>query len=228
MAILTEGEIYDYASISSGADVNTLISAAEVMVYGSAGANWNLEKQERTEQRTVGFLLQTLQLSYWPVYPAEPVFLEGRFGNLRSRYRYPIGVSQWESLSANSYFLDNNGHLSLNTENSISNFDRRTTNGCITEIKIRYQAGIDFSINTRESIELKTAFALIVSALSTEGMNALSGVQEAKRESYLEGSIQYMPAQGTKKTLNDFSPGVFGVSDFLLAPFRKYRSRGLY
>ena len=225
MAILTTPEIAVYAPsvTATGAQLDALVSMAMLMIESPSGSNCPIEKQVRREQRKVGQSLQTVQLSYWSVYPTESITLQGRFGNVRSRYRVPIGISAWETILPGSFLLDETGHLSLNTGNTISGFDRGV-GSALSEIKIQYLAGVDFTLTTPSVIQLKAAFGAILTALFSGGANYHTGQEIIKKSSYLEVEEGYAPKnQNVASTL-----GIAGIADYLLFPFQKYRPRGLY
>ncbi len=225
MAILTDSEIEIYAPTvtAMGAQLDALLSMAMLMVESPSGSNCPIEKQVRREQRKIGQSLQTVQLSYWPVYPSEAITLEGRFGNVRSRYRHPIGISAWETILPGSFVLDETGHLSLNTGNTISGFSRGV-GSALGEIKIQYLAGVDFTLTTPSVIQLKSAFGAILTAISSGNTNYYTGQEITKQSSYLEVAVEYASKpQNGSSTLD-----IPGVANYLLAPFQKYRPRGLY
>jgi len=227
MPILTAPEIAVYAPTvtATGAALDALLSMASLIVQGPSGSNCLIEKQTRKEQRQVGQSLQTVQLSYWPVYPAEAMTLQGRFGNVRSRYRVPIGISNWITIQPGSFLLDDTGHLSLNTGDTISSFSRGIADSRVSEIKIQYIAGVDFTQSTSEVIQLKTAFGAVLMAIASGNANYYTGQEITKQLSTHEVEVGYSSRSqnGNASTLD-----VPGVAGYLLAPFQKYRPRGLY
>jgi hypothetical protein len=227
MPILLDSELEIYAPSLTEEQAKAVMPLALLIAQGPSGSNCFIEKQVRKEQRTVKATLQTVQLSYWPVSLSDPIVIEGRTGNVRNRFRRAVGVSNWNVIGSGAYVLDDTGHLSFNTGSSIYGFNRDSVGSCINEIKIQYTAGIDFTVDTPESVELKTALGAMLIALSSNSIDFYTGQQITKKESYLEVAETYAYPQATERNRGGISTPN-GIPDYLLAPFRKYMPRGFY
>lgn len=221
--ILTADEISYYApSVSvTGGELAALINAASLLVQGPLGSNCPLAKQLRKEQRAINYALQTINLAYHPVYVNDPISLQVRYGNVRNRYHVPQGISEWINADPGSYIFDDNGQINFTTGSSISGFSRTLNTSGITEIRIEYQAGLDFTQANPEVIEIKQAFGAILTALANSSMNQLTGVGiTSEKDNFLGDAVSYGNfGQNSKVT---------GVADFLLLPFHKYQPRGFH
>lgn len=229
MAILTTGDVATYAPTvtATGSELNALLALAESIAQGPSGSHCSIEKSIRNEQRTVGYSLQTVQLSYWPIDLSAEIVLQGRYGNVRNRFRRSVGISQWITIDDGAYVLDETGHLSLNNGNSIFDFNRSTNGSELTEIKIQYTAGVDFTADNDEVKSLKYALGGILTALSDSSQDPFSGRSLQSWDSHLEGKVTFASTSQSRSGSMTISP-VAGVADYLLDPFRKYRPRGLY
>lgn len=221
--ILTEAELSAYAP---GVDVASRAGAillAQLAAESAQGANRPLEKQQFSQILTLSSArLGVVQLPYAPVHPEDAVTVEVRLGNIRDRYHRSVPLSDWRTLSAEEYRLDETGQLNLHLGGG-SNFalgyghGLRPSGITATQARVTYFAGLDFSINSLEVQVLKAALGQIISYQQSAPYTMGATVVDLKQEY----RVQFGSATGSN------SAGAGQVPDAFLLPFRRYRPRGL-
>lgn len=214
MAILTSSDISIYApSVTLEGDALTgVITQAQALAESSLGANRPLELTEFTEVKRVNRSLQTVYLSYFPVAASPVPLLSVRFGNVRSRFGRPVGISDWHELSADDYELDPTGQLNLSQSSAF--WARAVSTGSVsTEIKATYIAGFDFTVDSYEVRQIKSVVGSVIAFQQSEG----SG-QGLKSFDY-DGEY--------KKSFFGNSDYMYSAPPGLLSQLHKYRPKGV-
>lgn len=216
--ILTVAEFSSFVPGAEVANPEAAILQAQAAVEGPMGANRPLEKQSFTEiLRVSSVRLQSLYLSYGPIDLTVTPTIQIRSGNIQTRYRRAIALSDWQTLAADDYQLDSTGKLSLNVGGSSSFIPAwgQPASRMATEVQATYTAGLDFTATTTEIKTLKYAFAQVVSYQQSQSYS--SGIEEIQENDIYR--IRYQsPNAG-----NPIGPGV--IPPGLLAPFKKYQPR---
>lgn len=165
------------------------IATAQRMAESILGAGRPLELTEFKEILRVNKVMQTAQLSYWPIVNEPPLVVEVRQATTMI-YGRSLGTSQWYRLKGGNpifdelgspvlddagnptfteaeYRIDEDGKLHLGRGFISSGFGRSTPYQT-DEVRVTYTSGFDFSQNTYEINQIKTAIGSIMLAQSSE------------------------------------------------------------
>lgn len=164
MAIL---EVNDFFGVDLSADqMQALIVSAQRMAESALGAGRPLETTEFSQILPVAKVMQTAQLSYWPIADTPTPVIEIRQATT-TIYGRSQGTSDWYTLDESQYILDDTGKLHLNRGHAGSGFNRSAT-FTADEVRATYTSGFDFSVSSYEVEQIKNAVLAIALAQTSQ------------------------------------------------------------
>lgn len=141
-------------------DQERAIASAQRLAESNIGAGRPLELTEFTEMVPVSRVMQSSQLSYWPIAEI-PVPIISVRQSRTTIYGRSLGTSQWIDVDPENYILDPDGRVHFQLE--WSGWGRIGPSG-FDEVRARYTSGFDFSLNNYEINQIKGAVADIITA----------------------------------------------------------------
>lgn len=214
--ILTPQELRNYSPTLSrltDTELEGLVLRSQGLCESHLGANRELEIKEYWETKTLN---NTSQIGFIYAPLAEVISVEIRYNNSLISFG-DISVNQdWEMLSDDEYSVTEDLNLPyLKINKSFNNFNfidtRRIRRGLhnnriIPEVRIRYEAGLNFSLNTTAILKLKSAIAVVAENMHRE-----------------QGFVKEETSQGAKLIYQDFN-SLNPYANYL-ALFYRYRPR---
>lgn len=197
MPILTPSDkpIYFPDITLTGDALMGAILRAQSLAESNMGCDRPLEKSPFKEVLSVHSNLSAW-LSVAPIDESD-FHVDARTGGHKDGFGRTVPKSAWFPLVESDYAIDaSTGAIRLGLQ--------------VTEVRVTYTAGFDFTVDTPEIKRIKSAIAAI---LNYQLSNAYQGLQEVSVEG--EYKVRYGSSSG----------GVGTIPDTLLIPFRKYRPR---
>ena len=217
----TDKDIYFPSIELTGMALEVAIANAQRLAESNFGAGRPLEVTEFTEIVQIADVVQSGQFSYVPVLADPAPVIQTRIRG-RTTYGRHKGVSNWYTLPEESYILDIDGRFHLNS-NYAGDFGR-TGYYWADEAQLTYSSGFDFTVDSHEIQQIKTAVAsILVVQRSEQYLSNVSRVEvfeEVKVEFPSGGSSA--PSTG-RDMLSDI--GGLGLRE-ALSWLGKYRPRG--
>ena len=249
MPILTPGSPEIPSSLQC-LDIDRLtvaIANAQRMAESTLGAGRPLALTEFKEILSVNKVMQTAQLSYWPIVNDPPPVVEVR-QSTTLHYGRSLGTSQWHRLQGAEpilnelgtptlddegnptftqaeYLIDEDGKLHLGRGFVGSGFGRSTPYQT-DEVRVTYTSGFDFSVDTYEVGQIKTAIATIMQAQSSDQYK--TNVLKVTIDKEASGSYGSSGGGGNRKNAIDIlsKPGGLGLVESMMF-LKKYAPRGM-
>jgi hypothetical protein len=203
MSFIDSTELVVYApdaAYSSGA-LAVLTAQAAIDAY----LGYSLEQAARVEILKLTRKSRTAQLSFWPIASTPTPTFEVREGNLNDRFSREIPLTDWYTLNAGDYVLDDTGLITVNTVDTSLVFGRGV--GQSNYLRATYTAGLDFTTDTAEINALKAMAGQIV----TYGISEYQAVDDLR--------IKYGQSGGGSGAQAGQVPEVF------FRPLNKYKPR---
>jgi hypothetical protein len=224
MAILNDDDILKYcpslASLIGTDELDGKLDYVQSLVESSVGCNRAIEPQVWTEKinytyssprRNEFYLAYTpIDLTYIPTIEIRKGFdpVHSEYALLNSLYYddniYPFyrrGLDEYETLEPDDYTLYQNGELLIHKAT------------LIRDLRIEYKSGLDFSTNTQEIKNFKSAVGNLLNFITSNG--SYQGLEEVQVP-FDEYTIRY----------NSRNSEPFVIPEQLMLPFKKYRPRG--
>ena len=223
MAILSDDHILKYcpslAPLIGTDELEGKLDYAQSLVESSLACNREIEPKVWTEKinyvyssprRNEFYLSYTpIDLTYVPTIEIRKGFdpVHSEYALLNSLYYddnvYPYyrrGLDEYEVLEVDDYTLYQNGELLIHKAS------------LVRDIKITYKSGLDFSLDTQEIRNFKSAVGNLLNFISNDA--SYQGVKTVE-----------VPFDEYKIEFNSKSEP-FVIPSTLLLPFKKYRPRG--
>lgn len=210
MAILDENELCTYAPNADANEASILVAQVSI----EAWLGFPIEQAERVEILQLTDRSKTTQLSYHPIADTPAPVIEVRQGNERDRLDRQSVVTDWFTLQAGDYILDDTGQISLNVLNSAVSFGFNLINS--TELRATYTAGLDFTQDTAEINALKAATGQIITYQASPVFS--SGLIEKRIDNHI---TKKYASSGTSALAAGQTP------DALFRAFQKYKPRSM-
>jgi hypothetical protein len=210
MAILTEDDIPIYApSVKATGDaLEGLLAYVQSICESPMAANRPLEITDKTEILQLNEF-QSCFLTNHPIVSLSAV--EVRSGKLRDFTGFPYSNSPWRSVELDRVSLDENELSIVTSETFWDGWNRGylTHHGTplFTEAKVTYATGYDFSVNSPDTIYIKSYAGQILSYLESANYKGVKRLEVPFREFQIE-----------------FTPSpINAIPDALLGAFHRFR-----
>lgn len=245
MPLLTTANLLTYApNLPPASATDAVINAAEMLAYGPNGSGYDLELTTRVETKYLSMANEVIPT--WRIANLTTVIVDARSARIDN---------EWHRLEADSVEItatrvrvksDLFGslfHGSRDFGRRRFYVDRPLAGHAYSELRINYQSGIDFSVDTPEVRRLRSALAGIVMAqyaaakglsqLTTSSTAPAASGQKIVSKSVLAGraAIEYSNPKTAAETstrmmqVGSSSGSINGAIDDCLAVFRQYQPR---
>lgn len=245
MPLLTLNNLLDYApGLPPEAAIETAIYMAESLAYGPNGSGYDLTLTDRVEIKPLSIANEVIPT--WTIANLATVVAEYRSARIDNDWR-TISATSLEVTARRVRIKWQNGMVHQSRDFGRRRFypDRPLSGPAENEIRISYQSGIDFTVETPEVHRLRSALGGIVMAqyaaargmgqlTAAEGCDADTG-QKVIEKSVLNGraSIKYSAPEKAAAVsaqllqIGSSSGTINGAIEDCLAVFRQYRPRAI-